>query len=72
MTERMWGKIRATYITNTTYVLAVEQLTDIIIRQAKIIKELHSIVGQLDAVTELDGEIEKIQEETKNFIETPE
>ena len=51
---------------------AVEKLTDIIARQAKIIKELHSIVAQLDAVTTIDEEIKQIQKETKIYAEASE
>jgi len=35
----------------------VEELTDIIKRQAEIIKELYSIVKQLGATTSIDDEV---------------
>ena len=52
---------------------AVEQLTDIIARQARIIRELYNVVGQLGATTSLSGEVEEIQREAHEAISgTPE
>ena len=50
----------------------VERLTDIVVRQSRVIKELHSIVAQLDAVTTIDEEIKQIQKETKIYAEASE
>lgn len=40
----------------------VEVLTDIITRQAVLIRQLYSVVEQLNAMTSLDQEIKEIQE----------
>jgi len=43
----------------------IEDLTQIIIRQAAIIQKLHGIVKQLNATTSIDGEVALILDEAK-------
>ena len=49
-----------------TGVEIIGELTDIISRQAVIIRELHNITEQLDAVTTLDDEVERLLSDYKS------
>lgn len=50
----------------------VEHLTDIVARQARIIRELFDTVEQLNATTSLAPEITAIQAEAQKIIGGPE
>ncbi|MDR3165789.1 MAG: hypothetical protein LBU13_09450 [Synergistaceae bacterium] len=50
----------------------VERLTDIIARQARIIRELHNVVEQLKAATSLTQEVEAILADAKQYEKSPE
>ena len=46
----------------------IEQLTDIVARQSKIIRDLCGAVSMLDASTSLDEETEKLQNNTTELL----
>ncbi len=50
----------------------VEQLTDIIVRQAIVINELYAVVQQLNAATSLDADIRALQAEARAVTGSPE
>jgi hypothetical protein len=47
-------------------------LTDIIARQARIIRELYNVVEQLNATTSLMPEMEAIQADAERYEKNPE
>ena len=50
---------------------SVEALTDIVMQQARIIKKLHNLLSQHDAITAFDDEIEKLNQKAQAYTNDP-
>ena len=50
----------------------IDELTDIVERQARIIRGLHGIVQQINATTSLDKEIAEVQANAQKYTGRPE
>ena len=50
----------------------IEELTDIIARQSRIIYELYSVVEQLNATTSLEVDVREVSEKARQILGGPE